>query len=59
MTRRAAVAIAFALLLASCGRVGPPVRTRPAPPAPSGASVAPPGASATPAEADESDKEKP
>jgi hypothetical protein len=52
MTRRAAAGIALALLLAGCGRVGPPVRSHPTPPAPSGASAAP-------AEADESEKEKP
>ncbi len=53
MTHRTAVAgIALVLLLAACGRVGPPVRSRPAP-APAA------GASEQAGEDRESEKEKP
>jgi predicted small lipoprotein YifL len=53
MTHRTVIAaIALALLLAACGRVGPPVRSQ-APPATAG------GASAQDGEDRESEKEKP
>jgi hypothetical protein len=53
MTHRTVIAaIALALLLAGCGRVGPPVRSHPTP-----ASAG--GASAQAAEDRESEKEKP
>ena len=53
MTHRTAVAgIALVLLLAACGRVGPPVRDRPTP-APAA------GASEQAGEDRESEKEKP
>jgi hypothetical protein len=53
MTHRSVVAaIALALLLVACGRVGPPVRSQPAP-----ASAG--GASAQAGEDRESEKEKP
>ncbi len=53
MTRRTAVAgIALVLLLAACGRVGPPVRSRPTP--------ATAGGTSEQADEDrESEKEKP
>ena len=50
--RTVAAAIALALLLAACGRVGPPVRSHPTP-------VVAAGASAPADEDQESEKEKP